>query len=49
MLGAPELPTGRRRDYVPSAEPGSRLPHMNVKVLSNLSNEVCSHFCFVSI
>lgn len=49
MFGAPELPTGGRRDYVPSADPGSRLPHMNVRVLSNLSSEVCSHlflFCF---
>ncbi|OVA15384.1 Monooxygenase [Macleaya cordata] len=28
-----EAPTGRRRDYVPCAEPGSRLPHMNVRDL----------------
>ncbi|KAJ7945518.1 FAD/NAD(P)-binding oxidoreductase family protein [Quillaja saponaria] len=28
-LGAPEEPTGRRRDYIPSAYPGARLPHMN--------------------
>ncbi|XP_075656926.1 uncharacterized protein LOC142627034 isoform X1 [Castanea sativa] len=49
VLGAPELPTGRRRDYVPSADPGSRLPHMNVKVLSNLSNEeICSTLDLVS-
>ncbi|KAG2706732.1 hypothetical protein I3760_05G116200 [Carya illinoinensis] len=38
-LGAPEPPTGRRRDYVPSADPGSRLPHMDVRVLSDLSSE----------
>uniref|UniRef100_A0A5B7BW30 FAD-binding domain-containing protein n=1 Tax=Davidia involucrata TaxID=16924 RepID=A0A5B7BW30_DAVIN len=36
---APETPTGHRREYVPSADPGSRLPHMNVKVLSKLSSE----------
>ncbi|OMO60428.1 Aromatic-ring hydroxylase-like protein [Corchorus capsularis] len=36
---APEVPTGRRRDYVPCADPGSRLPHMNVRVLSNSANE----------
>lgn len=39
MLDAPEAPTGRRRDYVPSADPGSRLPHMNIRVLSKLSSE----------
>ncbi|KAM4109553.1 hypothetical protein ACB094_03G127300 [Castanea mollissima] len=48
VLGAPELPTGHRRDYVPSADPGSRLPHLNVKVLSNLSNEICSTLDLVS-
>ncbi|XP_021292725.1 uncharacterized protein LOC110422978 isoform X2 [Herrania umbratica] len=36
---APEVPTGRRRDYVPCADPGSRLPHMTVRVLSNLPSE----------
>ncbi|XP_065876781.1 uncharacterized protein [Euphorbia lathyris] len=35
-----EPPTGRRRDYIPSADPGSRLPHMNVRLLSNSSSEV---------
>ncbi|CAK7327404.1 unnamed protein product [Dovyalis caffra] len=40
-VGAPEPPTGRRRDYIPSANPGSRLPHMNVHVLSNSSSEAC--------
>lgn len=34
-----EVPTGRRRDYIPSAQPGSRLPHMFVKV--NPLSEVC--------
>ncbi|KAL5760108.1 hypothetical protein ACOSP7_018607 [Xanthoceras sorbifolium] len=37
-VGAPEAPTGRRRDYVPSADPGSRLPHMNIRVLSTSSS-----------
>ncbi|XP_068665588.1 uncharacterized protein [Aristolochia californica] len=32
--------TGRRRDYVPSSEPGSRLPHMNVRVLNISSDKV---------
>ncbi|XP_042488396.1 putative polyketide hydroxylase isoform X2 [Macadamia integrifolia] len=36
---APEAPTGRRRDYVPSAEPGLRLPHMNFRLLPKLSSE----------
>lgn len=35
-----DMPLGRRRDYVPCAEPGSRLPHMYVKALSNLSSQV---------
>ncbi|KAL6998235.1 hypothetical protein U1Q18_008361 [Sarracenia purpurea var. burkii] len=38
-LESPEIPTGRRRDYVPSANPGSRLPHMNVRALLSLSSE----------
>ncbi|KAK1365657.1 2,4-dichlorophenol 6-monooxygenase [Heracleum sosnowskyi] len=38
-LEEPEVPTGRRREYVPSADPGSRLPHTNVKVLSGPSIE----------
>ncbi|XP_020876881.1 uncharacterized protein LOC9308350 isoform X2 [Arabidopsis lyrata subsp. lyrata] len=38
--GDPELPSGRRRDYVPCAEPGSRLPHMYVKILSDSTREV---------
>ncbi|PIN26119.1 Monooxygenase involved in coenzyme Q (ubiquinone) biosynthesis [Handroanthus impetiginosus] len=37
--GAQETPTGRRRDYVPSSDPGSRLPHMNIQLLSNLSSK----------
>ena len=40
ILPAPELLSGRRRDYVPCADPGSRLPHMNVKVFSNFPSEV---------
>ncbi|XP_059657738.1 uncharacterized protein LOC132304189 isoform X1 [Cornus florida] len=39
VSNAPETPTGRRRDYVPRADPGSRLPHMNVRVLSKPSSE----------
>ncbi|XP_050205589.1 uncharacterized protein LOC126655439 [Mercurialis annua] len=35
----PKPPTGRRRDYIPSADPGSRLPHMDVRILSNLPYE----------
>lgn len=38
---ADNVPTGRRRDYVPSSEPGSRLPHMKVRSLSSVSGEVC--------
>lgn len=34
-----EPPSGRRRDYVPSSEPGSRLPHMNVRVLQTSSSK----------
>lgn len=36
-----EVPTGRRRDYIPSSQPGSRLPHMNVRVLKASPSEVC--------
>lgn len=43
-----EVPTGRRRDYVPCADPGSRLPHTYVKILSDSPNEVLnqSHLLF---
>uniref|UniRef100_A0A7N0ZZ29 FAD-binding domain-containing protein n=1 Tax=Kalanchoe fedtschenkoi TaxID=63787 RepID=A0A7N0ZZ29_KALFE len=34
-----EPPTGRRRDYVPCAKPGSRLPHMNVRLLPSVSSK----------
>ncbi|XVF85191.1 hypothetical protein PTKIN_Ptkin17bG0098600 [Pterospermum kingtungense] len=48
-LPSPEVPTGRRRDYVPRADPGSRLPHMNVRVLSNTpSEEIISTLDLVS-
>lgn len=40
VASVPKPPTGRRRDYVPSADPGSRLPHMDVRLLSNLSSKV---------
>lgn len=39
LESTPQLSTGRRRDYIPSALPGSRLPHMYVRV--NKLNEVC--------
>lgn len=39
-LDSAKTPTGRRRDYAPSTEPGSRLPHMSIRLLSDLSNEV---------
>ncbi|GER30071.1 3-(3-hydroxy-phenyl)propionate/3-hydroxycinnamicacid hydroxylase [Striga asiatica] len=34
-----ETPTGRRRDYVPSSIPGSRLPHMMIQLLSGPSTK----------
>lgn len=37
---APEAPTGRRREYVPSADPGSRLPHVNIRMLSKQLSKV---------
>lgn len=44
-----EAPTGHRRDYIPTGAPGSRLPHMNVRLLSNLtSEEICSTLDLVS-
>ncbi|KAM6589571.1 hypothetical protein CsatA_012176 [Cannabis sativa] len=39
LPGTPEAPTGRRRDYIPTADPGCKLPHMNVRVLSNSSSK----------
>ncbi|KAM3304086.1 2,4-dichlorophenol 6-monooxygenase [Capsicum chacoense] len=50
LLNEHEAPTGRRRDYIPSAELGSRLPHMNVKLLSNQSSkEIFSTLDLVSV
>lgn len=43
----PEVPTGRRRDYTPSAQPGSKLPHMFVRV-NPLSEETVSTLDLVS-
>lgn len=40
VLNVHEAPTGRRRDYIPCSEPGAKLPHMNVKLLSNPSSKV---------
>ncbi|KAH9315639.1 hypothetical protein KI387_024266 [Taxus chinensis] len=41
-----EKPIGRRRDYIPSSKPGSRLPHMQIRILSqhkcHLTKDVCS-------
>ncbi|KAL9261234.1 putative polyketide hydroxylase [Drosera capensis] len=49
MQSAPEAPPGRRRDYVPSADPGSRLPHMKIRSLSTVSSkEVFSTLDLVS-
>ncbi|XP_004239375.1 uncharacterized protein [Solanum lycopersicum] len=45
-----EAPTGRRRDYIPCSEPGSRLPHMNVELFSKPSSkEILSTLDLVSI
>ncbi|KAG4989987.1 hypothetical protein JHK82_032298 [Glycine max] len=43
----PEVLTGRRRDYTPSAQPGSRLPHIFVRV-NPLSEETVSTLDLVS-
>ncbi|XP_026407497.1 uncharacterized protein LOC113302769 [Papaver somniferum] len=44
-----EAPTGRRRDYVPCAEPGARLPHMNIRrLLKDSSEETLSTLDLVS-
>ncbi|CAH9110198.1 unnamed protein product [Cuscuta epithymum] len=40
VLTKPETPTGRRKEFVPSADPGFRLPHMSVAALSNSSSKV---------
>ena len=43
-----EAPTGHQRDYIPTGAPGSRLPHMNVRLrLSNLTSEVCASLIIV--
>ncbi|GAB2280594.1 hypothetical protein Dimus_015224 [Dionaea muscipula] len=40
VRSTPEAPpTGHRRDYIPSADPGSRLPHMKIKSLSSSSSK----------
>ncbi|KAK2971046.1 hypothetical protein RJ640_030796 [Escallonia rubra] len=39
MEDAPNAPTGRRRDYLPSSDPGSRLPHMSIRALSKPHSE----------
>ncbi|XVE92205.1 hypothetical protein REPUB_Repub01dG0076800 [Reevesia pubescens] len=49
LVPAPELATGRRRDYVPCAYPGSRLPHMNVRVLSSFPSEACKRATFTGV
>ncbi|XP_073021149.1 uncharacterized protein [Primulina eburnea] len=50
LTRAPEPPTGRRRDYVPSTDPGSRLPHMKIKLLSELlSKDLFSTLDLVSV
>ncbi|KAI3467674.1 hypothetical protein Pfo_024337 [Paulownia fortunei] len=47
-LSTQETPTGRRRDYVPSSDPGSRLPHMKIQLLSVLSEDAFSTLDLVS-
>lgn len=37
---SPQTPSGRRRDYVPSSSPGSRLPHMNIRLFSDNQSKV---------
>ncbi|CAJ2657033.1 unnamed protein product [Trifolium pratense] len=44
---SPQVPTGRRRDYIPSAQPGCRLPHIFVRV-NRLSKEMVSTHDLVS-
>ncbi|KAK2389322.1 2,4-dichlorophenol 6-monooxygenase [Trifolium repens] len=44
---SPQVPTGRRRDYIPSAQPGCRLPHMFVRV-NPISKEMVSTHDLVS-
>lgn len=47
---APKAPTGHRREYIPSADPGSRLPHMNIRLLSKQSGkETLSTLDLVSV
>ncbi|KAI4336611.1 hypothetical protein L6164_015115 [Bauhinia variegata] len=43
----PPVPTGRRRDYIPSSHPGSRLPHIYMRV-NPLSEEAVSTLDLVS-
>ncbi|RAL53355.1 hypothetical protein DM860_007027 [Cuscuta australis] len=48
-LLSPETPTGRRREFVPSADPGCRLPHINVRpLLDSPSKEAFSTLDLVS-
>ncbi|GAU41297.1 hypothetical protein TSUD_325110 [Trifolium subterraneum] len=47
VASSPQVPTGRRRDYIPSAQPGCRLPHMFVRV-NPLSKEMVSTHDLVS-
>lgn len=35
------VPIGHRRDYIPFADLGSRLPHMKVRVWSDSGKEAC--------
>lgn len=48
LLSGREETTGRRREYIPSADPGSRLPHMNVRVLASEEMEIISTLDLVS-
>lgn len=44
-----ENPTGRRRDYIPSSDPGSRLPHTQIRIIGQnkfhlTTVNICSMF-----
>ncbi|KAL5991135.1 hypothetical protein ACLOJK_012041 [Asimina triloba] len=39
VLDLTKAPSGRRKEYIPSSETGSHLPHMNIRILKALSCE----------
>ncbi|GKG09149.1 hypothetical protein Tco_0337895, partial [Tanacetum coccineum] len=40
----PEPPTCRRKEYIPSTDPSSRFPHMNVRVFPTSQEMYLCHF-----